>query len=269
MFLNCFIKLTKTIMIMSVDIGLKNLSLCIASCTDPKNFNTYSLHLWDIYDILEDDNHLCKSIQKNKKSCEKKCTFKYKSETDEHIYTCKKHFPKDIKIEKSNNYKQKLIKDYLLQDIVKAVITKINEIYNDNIELFTQLKTIIIELQPSVNSSMKMISHVIYGKLTDLLMETNTVIKFVRASQKLKAYTGPEIICKLKGAYPRRKWFSIQYVIWFLENKFSIEEKDKWLPFLNSKSKQCDLSDTFLMIINGLHGIPKKQKMNFKKVNMK
>lgn len=253
---------------MSIDIGLKNLSICIASCIDPKDFNTYCIHLWDVYDILEDDNHLCKSIQKNKKSCEKKCTFKYKSETAEHIYTCKKHFPKDKTIEKNNHHKQKLIKDYLLQDIVKAVLKKIDEIYNDNIDLFIQLKTILLELQPSVNSSMKMVSHVIYGKLTDLLFETKTVIKFVRASQKLKAYTGPEIICKLKGAYPRRKWFSIEYTKWFLQNKFCTEQEDKWLPFLNCKSKQCDLADSFLYIINGLHGVPKKQKMNFKKVNI-
>lgn len=255
-------------MILTLDVGLKTMSICIASCTDRKDLTTYRIHLWDIYDILEEDNHLCKSIQKNKKSCEKKCTFKYKSDNDE-IYTCKKHFPKDITIEKSNNYKQKLIKDYLLQDIVKAVITKINQIYNDNLELFTQLTEIIIELQPKVNASMKMISHVIYTKFTDLFIQTNTKIKFVRASQKLKAYTGPEIFCKLKGAYPRRKWFSVQYVIWFLENKFSIEEKDKWLDNFLGCRKLDDRADSFLMMINTLHGIPKKQKMNFKKVNMK
>lgn len=255
-------------MILTLDVALKTMSICIASCTDKKDFTTYSIHLWDVYNILEEDNHLCKSIQKNKKSCEKKCTFKYKSDTDEYIYTCKKHFPKDKTIEKNNHHKQKIIKDYLLQDIVKAVITKIQNIYNDNLELFSQLTDIIIELQPKVNTSMKMVSHVIYTKFTDIFMETKTKIKFVRASQKLKAYTGPEIVCKLKGAYPRRKWFSVQYTRWFLENKFSIEQKDKWLNDFLGCRKLDDRADTYLMMINFLYGVPKKQKMNFKKVNM-
>jgi hypothetical protein len=102
-------------------------------------------------------------------------------------------------------------------------------------------------------------SHVLYGKLVELYKDTDVTIRFVRASQKLKAYTGPEIKCALKGKYAQRKWLSIQYTKWFLENKFSKEQKEKWLPVFLAHKKADDLSDCALMAINSITGIPKKQ----------
>lgn len=252
-------------MILSIDIGIKNLSLCMMNCTDKTNVSTYSIHLWDVYNTLEDD-HNCISLQKSGKICDKKCSLKYT--VDNNIfYTCKTHFPNDmLPIKKENNYKPKLIKNYLLQDLSKIILTKLNEIYNSNQNLFNQLTQIIIELQPTFNPSMKLISHIIYGKLIDLQMinklHNNCTIKFVRASQKLCAYTGPNIECKLKGKYAQRKFLSICYTKWFLENKFSKEQKEKWLPLLELKKTKADMSDTLLMAINGLFGIPKKQRIN-------
>jgi hypothetical protein len=100
-----------------------------------------------------------------------------------------------------------------------------------------------------------------YGKFVELFKNT-IPIRFVRASQKLRAYTGPPIECKLKGAYARRKFLSIKYGYWFLENKFSQEQKDKWLPTLTSKID--DRFDGLLMAINSITGIPKKQITNKK-----
>ena len=255
-------------MILSVDIGIRHLSLCIMDCTDKNDLATYKIHLWDVYDTLENDTYLCKSLQKSGKVCNKKCGFKYND-----IHCCKTHFPKNLlPIKKENYFKPKLIKQYLLQDIAKIILTKVQLIYDTNKDIFNKLTNIILELQPSMNKSMIFVSHLIYGKLTSLQiqgkLEPKCTIKFVRASQKLKAYTGPDIICKLKGKYAQRKWFSIQYTKWFLENKFSNQQKELWLPKLNSKSTQADMSDCYLMNINLLHGIHKKQKMNFKKTNI-
>jgi hypothetical protein len=252
-------------MILSIDIGIKNLALCIMNCTNKTDLSTYNIHLWDVYNTLEDEHH-CISLQKSGKICNKKCSLKYIVDNNI-LYTCKTHFPKNmLPIKKENKYKPKLIKDYLLQDISKIILTKLNEIYNSNQILFNQLTQIIIELQPTFNPSMKLISHIIYGKLIDLQMtnklHNNCTIKFVRASQKLKAYTGPVVICNLKGKYAQRKWLSIQYTKWFLENKFSKEQKEKWLPLFLLHSKADDASDVALMAINGLYGIPKKQRIN-------
>ena len=118
-------------------------------------------------------------------------------------------------------------------------------------------------MQPSCNPKMLFISHILYGKFVELYKNT-IPIRFVRASQKLKAYTGPKIECKLKGKYAQRKWLSVQYIRWFLENKFSQEQRDKWLPFFESKTVKPDMGDTGLMCINAITGIPKKQITNKK-----
>ena len=252
-------------MILSIDIGIRNLSLCIMSAIDKTNLETYKIHLWDVYDTLDFEEYTCNGIQKSGKRkgevCGKKCGYKYTFDGNV-IHNCKVHFPKTIKITKANIHKVKLIKDYLLQDIAKIVLSKVQEIYTTNKVIFDKLEHIIIELQPGLNPTAKFISHIIYGKLVEIfkILGNKTTIKFVRASQKLKAYTGPLIECKLKGAYAKRKWLSIQYMKWFLENKFSNEQKDKWLPIFLSHKKRDDVSDTGLMTINGIYGIPRKQK---------
>jgi hypothetical protein len=111
---------------------------------------------------------------------------------------------------------------------------------------------------------MKMMSHIIYGKFVELYLGTQCTIKFVRAAQKLKAYTGPELVCTLKGEYAKRKWLSVEYVKWFLQQKFSKEQCAIWLPILLSHTKQNDMTDCGLMCINALHGIPLKQRTSKK-----
>jgi hypothetical protein len=109
---------------------------------------------------------------------------------------------------------------------------------------------------------MKFTSHILYGKLVELYRGTKCTIRFVRASQKLKAYTGEplETKCPRKGEYAKRKWLSIQYGTWFLENKFCKEERDKWLPYIQMHKKKDDCHDTLLFCINAIVGIPKKQR---------
>ena len=248
-------------MILSIDIGLRNLALCCMSAENPIDFSTYKIRLWDVYNALDSDDYKCQSLQKNGNVCNKKCSQTYINESNINCFSCKTHFPKNIENTKNNIFKKKNVNDYLLQDIAKIFIQKIQDIYDNNNELFLQITSIIIELQPTLNPKMKFISHILYGKLVELYKDSDVDIRFVRASQKLKAYTGPEIICNLKGIYAKRKWLSIQYTKWFLENKFSEEQKLFWLSsFINDKNKLDDKADTFLMNINALHGIPKKEK---------
>lgn len=234
------------------DPGLRNLSFCIMN-------SDYNILLWDTFNILDGDDYYCKGIFKNGKICNRKCTMKYIDE-NKYIYTCKTHFPKTIPKTKFNYFKKKSIDDYLLQDIANTFINKLQDIYEQN-PVFKTLTSILIELQPKCNPKSLFISHILYGKFVELYKNT-IPIKFVRASQKLKAYTGPPIECKLKGKYAQRKWLSVQYGLWFLENKLSKEQRDKWLPTLIGKCD--DRHDTFLMAINAITGIPKKQITNKK-----
>lgn len=235
-------------MILTIDIGLKNMSFCIGSCTDKKDFKTYSIHLWDNYDLINNEQ-FCKEIQKNKLVCNKKCNVKYTNTENEIVYTCKKHSPKNTKI---TMFKPKLIKSYSLQELSCIIIDSMDKIYKDHSNIFDKVTKILIELQLARNPRMKFVSHILFGKLVELYKNSLVQIKFVGASKKLKAYKGPKIECKLKNAYSRRKWLAVQYTRDFLENKFNDEQREKWLPFLESKSKQNDISDTFLMFLNGL-----------------
>jgi hypothetical protein len=229
------------------DPGLRNLSLCIMN-------SEYKILLWNTFNILDGDDYHCESMCKNGKICNKKCSMKYKNQNNT-IFTCKTHFPKDINKTKFNNFKKKSIDKYLLQDIANIFINRLQEIYDQN-HVFKILTSIHIELQPKCNPKSLFISHILYGKFIELYKNT-IPIKFIRASQKLRAYTGPLIECTLKGKYAQRKWLSIKYGEWFLENKFSKEEQDKWLPTLIGKVD--DRHDVLLMAINAITGIPKKQ----------
>jgi hypothetical protein len=220
--------------------------------------------LWDVYNVLDSDDYSCKSFFKNGKLCNRNCSMKYNSEENsgEIIYTCKTHFPKNIKKTKLNIFKKKCIKEYLLQDIATVFLEKIQEIH-DSDEAFKTVKEILIELQPRINNKAVFTSHILYGKLVELYKEKDTTIKFVRASQKLKAYIGPEIECKLKGAYAKRKFLSVSYTRWFLENRSETglsDDSNKWLIFFESKKIKPDMADCFLMCINAIVGIPSKRK---------
>lgn len=239
--------------VLCCDPGLRNLSFCIMN-------SEYDILLWDTFNVLDGDDYHCESIFKNGKTCNRKCTMKYKTQDKENVYTytCKTHFPKEIAKTNLNDFKKKSIDDYLLQDIANTFINRLQEIYDQN-PVFKTLTSIFIELQPKCNPKSLFISHILYGKFVELYKDT-VPIRFVRASQKLKAYTGPRIECKLKGKYAQRKWLSIKYGEWFLENKFSQEQRDKWKPTLIGKLD--DRYDTLLFAINAITGIPKKQITN-------
>lgn len=242
-------------MILSVDIGLKNLAMCVMTCSKAKDFKSYNIRLWEVYNILEEEDYSnikCNGKLKNGKTCGKKCGYKYPQEGCNN-YCCKTHFPKNIKLEQSKHViKTKKVADYLLQDIARSVLQKVTHIFTENKETMSDVTKVIIELQPKINNKMKLISHLIYGKFVELFLDKpKTTIRFVRASQKLKAYTGPVVECKLKGAYARRKFLAVQYTNWFLNNKFN-EECQEWLTRFQASPKKDDLSDTFLMAINGL-----------------
>jgi len=238
-----------------VDIGLRNLSLCIMN---PR----FEIELWEVYNVFENDNHLCPARLKNGKTCDKKCTMRYAAATEEIIYTCKVHFPKEIRITNHNKYHCKNINEYALQEIADLFLMKIQKIIEDDRNLFENIESIYIELQSPLNKKALFISHILYGKFIDLYRDrTGFIIRFVRAAQKLKVYTGPEIPCDLKNEYVRRKWLGIQHMKWFLHHHLPNGQKEKWLTHLSKHPKQDDLCDSGLMAINAIMIVNKKKKL--------
>lgn len=225
---------------MSIDVGIKTLAINVMTCTDENDFSTFKILLWDIYNVMAPEDHTCKGIQKNGKICNKQCVKKWKT-IDSELYSCKSHFPKDILSTKKNIFKKKLLKNFLLQDIATNIVAKIKDIYNKNTEIFDKVDQILIELQPGLNRRMIFTSHIIYAILVSFNLKST--IRFVRASQKLKAYTGPPIYCKLKGGYAQRKWLGVQYCKYFLEHKLNLDTR--WMDLFEKEKKKDDLSVLF------------------------
>lgn len=246
-------------MILTIDVGLKNLAMCIMSAAEPKNLTSYKIHLWQVFNTLEQDIPNCHALTKAGKVCGKKSTCKWNKENSEDTtdctthYSCKPHFPKTIAFTAKHQIRSKRVDDFLLQDITRIILQKVLSIYQEYQDIFSQVQKVVIELQPKVNNKMKLISHLIYGKFVELYINSTVPIRFVSASQKLKAYRGPVVTCNLKGSYARRKYLSIQYTKWFLTNQFDTTESVKWHKHFESHNKQDDLGDVFLMAINCLN----------------
>lgn len=231
-----------------IDIGLRNLSLCIMN-------SNFEILFWEVYNVLDSDNYRCPKLLKDGKICDKKCSLKYQennAKEDVYTYTCKIHFPKDIEITKNHRFHSKNINEYPLQEIAEIFLSKIQSIYDANLELFKNLDSINIELQMQTNKKAMFISHILYGKFIDLYKDNPKPIRFVRASQKLKIYDGPEISCPLKNEYAKRKWLGIEHMKWFLNNHFSEEQRNQWISWLSKHTKQDDLCDSGLMAINAI-----------------
>ena len=258
-------------MVLTIDVGIKNLAMCIMD-------STYQIKLWDVYNMLDAEqySYSCSTRQKDGKPCEKKCQYKFMKEVKNKItkekqmiltYTCKRHFPKDMPNQKKYFIKEKKVGDYLLQDITERITKGIGEIYDEHVDLFKQVTHVCIELQPKVNQRMKFTSHIIYAKFVDLYKgrDGEVPVRFIRASQNLQAYRGPPVECKLKTPYSKRKYLSVAYTKWYLEHDILNNEFNKsknYLEFLLSHSKKDDLCDVSNANINVHKGLKKKQKIN-------
>lgn len=257
-------------MILAIDVGLKNLSMCIMS----REGDNANVHLWDVYNIIKDDQEdvKCTIKLKSGKECGKLCKYKYLQEqNDVTIYTCKSHFPKSITIKKDNIITPVKIKDINLQNIVLLMIDKLQSLYQDNKELFDKLDKVVIELQPKCNDKMKLISHIIYGKIIDLLRDSSNLdVKFIRATQKLNIlYDGPDIECTLKDGYAKRKYMTVKYTEYFIEKLCKEEEARHWKGLFDSVKKKDDMADVFCYCVSHLFEKNKKKstKTRSKKSN--
>jgi hypothetical protein len=245
--------------VLTIDIGLRNLAMCAMECPKKKNDITHcNIVYWNVINILEecDSNQLCQSLNKNTTFCGKKCSFKYQQqESNNVIYTCKRHFPKELGPPKhKNKVIIKQVKEYQLQDIAERVLTAITQVYSQDFHFKGNLTKILIELQPKVNNKMKLVSHIIFTKFIDLILTDNLKIpvRFVRATKKLKLFKekGPKIQCHLKGEYAKRKFFSIKYTEHLLQENKNFQQH--WIDFFNKHTKKDDLSDTFLFCVTEL-----------------
>ena len=217
--------------VLSFDVGIKNLAFCLLNDKD------YSIEDWGILNISVEP--FCQHCnQKTGVQCDKTAKFM----TPDNLCLCSSH---------------KLLKSY--KNIKMKNIPKIKnptlEIGKKMVELlkekskFLEVDAVIIENQPALkNPTMKTIQMLLYSyflingiTIQDSPIET---IEMINARNKLKAYTGPPIVCIIKDKYKKTKFLGIEYCGQMINSNDKIDDKYKEL-FKNSKKKD-DLSDAYL-----------------------
>lgn len=262
--------------ILSIDVGLKNLAICILKTCDEKPY--YDIEYWKILNLCEESIQQCCNIT-NGKSCSKLAKFfkdgcyyckQHASKTEYSLPTSElnkykrykidelKTLVKEYKIEtKKPETKTNLIlsveeyikmnvletvsktkcSDYNLIDIGKIIKQKLDEKLDRNDFDLDEIDIILIENQISPIANRMAI---LQGMITQyFLMKNKYNIKFISGTNKLKLFIGSR-----KTKYNERKKISIE-ITNNLINNLNCDSLD----YYYSSKKRDDLADCFLQAI--------------------
>jgi len=266
--------------ILSIDVGIKNLGICILE-TDKNNYkNNYKINYWDIINLCNDSLQNCNICKKNAK-------FYHNNN-----YFCSQHAKKNIikmptindninKINKLNinelkekalNYDLSFNKPILKKDLHEMIIEYLDKEYfkpikedkADDFDIitlginlkknldkifdkFSEIDNIIIENQISpIANRMKTIQGMIAQYF---IMYNHNNIEFISAQNKLKLFSDAK-----KTTYNERKKMSIEFCKNLLIKNNNIE-----IEYFLQHKKKDDLADCFLQ---GIFYLTKKNVLN-------
>lgn len=258
----------------SFDVGIKNLAICVLSseCTENKETNEKIQKIpkivnWAVIDILKDNTEIQKCTIENaskKIKCTKKAKFQVENTSDFVCSIHSKKFTDSKNLLQLKDPKKILVKNFSIEKICKLLATNLNTITN-NFGLLN-CNEIIIELQPRQNRKMIQISNMIFSYFIIKSMDNPNSkiknVKFIRATNKLKIYSGPSIdnpITKSKikpensksqttkqrksKEYTERKNLAKFHTEYFLHNSSNSIE---FSEYYKNSSKKDDLADCFL-----------------------
>jgi hypothetical protein len=158
---------------------------------------------------------------------------------------------------------KKIIKEYIQNNCLMKIkkpkkcktfpLDKLHKNLYNYITNFLKKKNITkvqIENQPvKINATMKTIQIMLYIIIQSFYYLNPNLEKpdvtFLNAKHKGTIYDGPDIECKTKDPYRRRKMLSIAHSKYFLE----LTDQDKWLEYFVGNSKKDDLADAYLMCL--------------------
>ena len=217
--------------ILSFDVGIKNLAFCLIDS------DKFTIEDWGILNISPD-----KGCQHHNQKTGIKCDKSAKFITSNNMCLCSSH--KNLKAYKTE--KCKLIPKNKNPTLLlgKKMIEELNKKPN-----FLNVNTVLIENQPALkNPTMKTVQMLVYSYflINGVSSEKSQIdnIEMINARNKLKAYTGPEIICTIKNKYKKTKFLGIEYCKYMITENKDIDQKLRDL-FTESKKKD-DLSDSYL-----------------------
>lgn len=234
--------------VLSIDIGVKNLAYCLLSAKDTyEDGNNYTIYEWDSINLLDDEEYpSCqaelKSGARKGECCGKQSNIKVHTkfgdgdETSE--YYCSTHNPDKAKYIAKEETK---VRSVLLKDKCMALYNALDS----RPQLLSRPVEVVIEQQMKKNPTMIQMAHLVYSYflMKGYINEESPIknVAFVSASKKLQVYDGPVLDCKLKNAYSQRKWYACEYTKWMIRNDPQHHSYLTQFP-----KKKDDLSDCFL-----------------------
>lgn len=262
--------------ILSIDVGIKNLSFCLFETQLPQEKNNKIIK-WDNIDLSEKTESKCIEIDKNG-LCDKPAKF-----TKDNKCYCLKHSKKQNFLQPKTDLSPSYINKQKIQNLIEIcdkykikyenppkknnIISLINEFITNNcfipvektnatkVNLVTigrniqhkfdeilcdhlnTINIIIIENQIGpIANKMKTIQGMISQYF--IMKNNNIQIEFISASNKLK-----DFLPKEKTDYKQRKKLGVQICLEMISTDFRFKE---WETFFNKHTKKDDLSDCFL-----------------------
>lgn len=265
--------------VLSIDVGIKNLAICILETTANSSF---VIRYWDVINLFEERIHLCEYNVQNKKEF-KPCNKVAKYSKNKHFY-CKTHASKsEYKLPTSdlNKYKRlkvddlnKLVSDFNISlegPINKTKLLSCIEIFLENsvletvstlkcnevslIDIGCAIKEKLDKLETFIISGIDVVlienqispianrMNCIQGMLSQyFIMKDIHNILFISAANKLKLFIG-----KKKTTYGERKKMGVVITKKLLtKNDDDNINKDKIIEMFNKHKKNDDLADCFL-----------------------
>ena len=233
--------------ILSVDVGIKNLAVCIVKCDCSGN----EIIEWVVINSIENllDNQLKCCVTKKGKLCNKVAENKVTLKDKTLLGFCKL---KTCQSELTSNYSKKQIKKYkkihanrvdlsLLGKNIYRALSKLKNVNN--------LDYVVIENQPVLkNPRMKSVQMIIFSYFLFMTEQNNHNHKIIlfNPRAKLNIYDGPEIKSNKKNKYAERKFLSVEYTKYFLAKH---KKNNMWIDFFNTNKKKDDLADSYLQAL--------------------
>ena len=259
--------------LLSIDIGIKNLALCIIENNDDKIFK---ILFWQVINLCEENIDLrnyCNNTKTPNKPCNKPAKFFKHSNYYCKLHSCKSHY-KTLPTEFNNYNRLKinslidLAKEYNIshdippnkENIIKNIQEYINNNYLEYINKNTNANDInLIDIGISIKNNLDKINFdnidkvlienqispiatrmkSIQGMISQYFILKNIFdIQFISSANKLKLFSSSK-----NTSYNERKKLGIEYTKDLL-NKYNIDE-NYITSFIASKKKD-DLADCFL-----------------------
>lgn len=222
-------------MILSIDVGLKNLSYILIDIDSITDFKILEWKNVDVNRSFTDLHWICNNYERFSKQDLVTCLTC--------LGTCwitdpKKKTKNDLKLKikeflRKNKIRKETSLDY--QKIIKNLDNQFDNLFQNY-----AIDYIVIENQPCLkNPTMKSIQMILF---TLFCLKTESTVKLMNASEKMKFCYLNNLIHKLPKGYKETKKASIDVVLKVLQNH-------SWRSVIEESKKKDDLADVFLQAL--------------------